>query len=109
MGPKLENGQSASAHVVLQKNGGDDVAGAVTASLGAELHFLVKEEGDDVGYEDDYRVENIKIVTGDYMFPRLLQPGRFNSIWEQLKAQGEETMQKLSLNHKSLEAAVEFT
>jgi len=104
---KLQYGQNASAYVVVQKNGGDEVAGAVTGSLGASLHFIVKEEGDDLGFEDDYPVENIQIVTGDYVCPRTLQPGQFKSIFEQLSAQGVESVQKLTLNFKSVESAVE--
>lgn len=104
---RLTYGQQASAHVVLRKNAGADVAGAVTGNFGATLRFTVKEDGDDLGYEDDYPVEAVCITTGDYMFPRPLQQGQFKSVWEQLSAQGVETTQKLSLNFKSLEAAVE--
>mmetsp|Transcript_92996 Transcript_92996/g.259075 ORF Transcript_92996/g.259075 Transcript_92996/m.259075 type:complete len:927 (+) Transcript_92996:124-2904(+) len=104
---KLEYGQNASAHVVLQKVGGGEMEGVVTGSLGAALHFIVKEEGDDLGYEDDYPVENVQITAGDYMFPRSLPQGQFKSVWEQLAAQGAESIQKLSLNFKSLEAAVD--
>jgi len=105
--PKLEYGQQASAHVVLRKAGGAEVAGAVAGKFGTALHFLVKEEGDDLGYEDDYPVEAVVVTTGDYMFPRPLQQGQFKSVWEQLTAQGVESTQKLSLNFRSLEAAVE--
>jgi len=104
---KLEYSQGASAHAVLKKNGGEEVAGAVTGSIQATLKFIVKEEGDDLGYDDDYPVEAVHITTGDYMFPRALQQGQFKSVWEQLAAQGAEAMQKLSLNFKSLESAVE--
>eukprot|EP00439_Symbiodinium_sp_Y106_P017329 s728_g2.t1 len=105
---KLEFGQNGSAHVVLRKNGGEDGAGVVSASLGASLRFIVKEEGDDLGYEDDYPVENVTISTGDYMFPRGLQSGQFRSVWEQLTAQGTEVTQKLSLNFKTLEMGVDW-
>jgi len=104
---KLEYGQSASAHAVLMKTGGEDTAGALTGSIQASLKFIVKEEGDDLGYDDDYPVEAVNITTGDYMFPRALQQGQFKSVWEQLLAQGVEATQKLSLNFKSLESAVE--
>jgi len=104
---KLEYNQQASAHVVLRKMGGEDVAGAVTGSFGAALKFLQKEDGDDLGFEDDYPVENVLITTGDYMFPMLLQQGQFKSVWEQLTAQGVEATQKLVLNFKNLDSAVE--
>jgi len=67
----------------------------------------VKEDGDDLGYEDDYPVENVQIGSGDYMFPRALAQGQFKSVWDQLAAQGAESMQKLCLNFKTLDAAVE--
>eukprot|EP00437_Effrenium_voratum_P041885 CAMPEP_0181477176 /NCGR_PEP_ID=MMETSP1110-20121109/42084_1 /TAXON_ID=174948 /ORGANISM="Symbiodinium sp., Strain CCMP421" /LENGTH=918 /DNA_ID=CAMNT_0023602475 /DNA_START=89 /DNA_END=2845 /DNA_ORIENTATION=- len=102
---KLEYGQNGSAHVLLQKNASE---GVVCGSLGAALRFIVKEEGDDLGYEDDYPVENVVIGTGDYMFPRSLQQGQFRSVWEQLTAQGTEVTQKLALNFRSLETGVDW-
>eukprot|EP00747_Dinoflagellata_sp_TGD_P221221 gnl/TRDRNA2_/TRDRNA2_93086_c2_seq1.p1 gnl/TRDRNA2_/TRDRNA2_93086_c2~~gnl/TRDRNA2_/TRDRNA2_93086_c2_seq1.p1 ORF type:complete len:165 (+),score=37.00 gnl/TRDRNA2_/TRDRNA2_93086_c2_seq1:40-495(+) len=77
--------------------------------MGAALHFINKEEGDDIGYPDDYSIENLTITVGDYMHPRPLQQGQFKSVWEQLASppQGSEATQKLSLNFKSLEAAVD--
>merc|ERR1711879_364264 len=70
--------------------------------------FIVKEEGDDLGYEDDYAVENVTITVGDYVFPRALPKGQFASVWEQMGAQGEESQAKLSLNFKTLETAVDY-
>merc|ERR1740121_2742890 len=104
---KLDYDQQASAYVVLQKLGGEESGGVVPGSFGAALRFIVKEEGDDLGYDDDMPVENISLVIGDYMFPRSLPQGQFKSVWEQLAAQGVEATQKLVLNYKSLEAAVE--
>jgi len=103
---RLDYGQQISLTVVLQKNSGDDRAGALLGNFGAKLSFLVKEEGDDLGYDDEYPLEGLEISTGDYMFPRQLPTGQFKSAWEQLTAQGSESTQKLSLNFKSLEAAV---
>ncbi|CAE8603112.1 unnamed protein product [Polarella glacialis] len=105
---KLEFGQASSAHVVLRKNGGDETAGVVTGRFGAALRFLVKEDGDDLGYEDDYPVEHVTITTGDFIAPKPIQAGQFKSVWEQLTAQGVEATQKLALNFKTLEAAVEY-
>lgn len=106
---KLEYGQGASAHVVLRKNqGGEESSGALPGTFGATLHFRVLEEGDDLGYEDDYPVENVVIGTGDFMNPRPLQNGQHKSGWEQLAAQGTECTQKLQLNFKSLESAVDY-
>merc|ERR1740121_2642898 len=104
---KLDYDQQASAYVVLAKQGGEDSAGVVPGNFGSSLRFIVKEDGDDLGYDDDYPMENIHIGTGDYMFPRALPQGQFKSVWEQMSAQGCENVQKLVLNYKSLEAAVD--
>ena len=37
------------------------------STFGAALKFLVKEEGDDLGYEDDYPIEKVTISVGDFM------------------------------------------
>jgi len=104
---KLENGQTASAHVVLQKVSAA-AAGATTGKFGVALHFMCKEEGDDVGYDDDYPVEKLSITVGDYMYGRALPPGQFKSVWEQMSAQGQQAEEKISLSFKSLEPAVEY-
>jgi len=98
--------QNASAYVVLEKVGADS-SGALSGTFGAALHFLLKEEGDDLGYDDDYPVEHIHITSGDYISPRPLPQGQFKSVEEQLKAQGVVQVQKLVLNYKSLETAAE--
>merc|ERR1712232_549052 len=105
---KLENGQHGSGNVVLRKLGAtEENAGALTGKFGCSLHFTCKEEGDDLGYEDDYPVEDVKITIGDYMYPKVLPQGQFKSVWEQLGTQGQEAQTKLSLNFKTLEQAVE--
>mmetsp|Transcript_49427 Transcript_49427/g.159522 ORF Transcript_49427/g.159522 Transcript_49427/m.159522 type:complete len:927 (+) Transcript_49427:119-2899(+) len=104
---KLDYGEQASAYVVLEKRGSEETAGAVVGAFGCALHYVIKEDGDDLGYEDDYPIENVTITTGDYLFSRALQQGQFKSVWEQLSVQGEEVTQKLVLNYKTLEAAVE--
>jgi len=103
---KLDFDQQASAYVVLAKHGAEE-HGVVPGNFGTTLRYLVKEDGDDLGYDDDMSIENIHVVTGDYMFPRTLPQGQFKSVWEQLGAQGTEATQKLVLNYKSLETAVE--
>jgi len=104
---RLAYGQQASAHVVLQKSAGDEVAGAVVGNFAASLHFIVKEDGDDLGYDEDYNLETVQVTMSDYMFPKALQTGHFKSNWEQLGKMGTETTQKLSLNYKTLNAAVD--
>jgi hypothetical protein len=99
--PKLENEQSASAYVVLAKVDESNLLG----SFGVALKFIVKEEGDDLGYDDDYPVENCTITVGDYMAPKGMPSGQFKSVWEQLA--GVETQKDMALNFKSTEAAVD--
>lgn len=105
---KLEYEEKGSAYVVLMKPGCDEVGGAVLGTFGAALHFVQKEEGDDLGYEDDYPVEAVSISVGDYMFPKSLPQGRFMSGWEALAAQGSEATDKRSLNFKTIESAVDY-
>lgn len=100
---KLEYNQQASAYYVLQKNNQETLAG----SFGAGLKFIVKEEGDDLGYEDDYPVEKISLTVGDYMSPKGLPVGQFKSVWEQLATNGVESTKDMSLNFKTTEAAVD--
>eukprot|EP00929_Paragymnodinium_shiwhaense_P080799 TRINITY_DN4215_c1_g1_i1.p1 TRINITY_DN4215_c1_g1~~TRINITY_DN4215_c1_g1_i1.p1 ORF type:complete len:938 (+),score=324.72 TRINITY_DN4215_c1_g1_i1:105-2918(+) len=106
---RLENGQQASAHVVLAKaSAAEETAGALVGTFGAALKFIVKEEGDDLGYDDDYPVEKLKITIGDYMFPRAVPAGQFKSVWEQMGVQGQEAQEKMSLNFKTLQPAVDY-
>mmetsp|Transcript_26834 Transcript_26834/g.58346 ORF Transcript_26834/g.58346 Transcript_26834/m.58346 type:complete len:935 (+) Transcript_26834:218-3022(+) len=104
---KLDFGDQASAYIVLEKRGTAESAGATVGNFGVALHFIVKEDGDDLGYEDDYPVENIHIGVGDYIFGRHLQQGQWRTVWDQMAVQGHESLQKMVLNYKSLEAAVE--
>mmetsp|Transcript_26580 Transcript_26580/g.61038 ORF Transcript_26580/g.61038 Transcript_26580/m.61038 type:complete len:926 (+) Transcript_26580:127-2904(+) len=104
---KLDFNQGASAYIVLKKNLPPDSAGTVTASISATLNFLQKEDAGDLGFEDDYAIENVQLTVGDFISPRALQQGQFKSVWEQLGSQGTEAQQKFSLSLKSLEAAVE--
>jgi len=100
---KLEYEQKAAAYYVLQKQNEQVMAG----KFGAGLKFIVKEEGDDLGYEDDYPIENVTITVGDYMSPKGLPVGQFKSVWEQLATNGSEVQKDMSLNFKSTEAAVD--
>merc|ERR1712072_1250977 len=61
----------------------------------------------DAPLDDDYPVENVTITVGDYMSPRGMTQPQFDNLWEALQAQGEESIKKLELNYKSMEAAVE--
>eukprot|EP00913_Durusdinium_trenchii_P029811 g27936.t1 len=88
---RLEYGQNGSAHVLLRKNAGQDTGGVVPGSFAAALRFIVKEEGDDLGYEEPTSwfsgttgghqwhgdPASEVISTGDYIFARSLQQGQF--------------------------------
>jgi len=103
-----------STFIVLAKNTnqpellqGAPELGVLVGSFGGNLSFLVKEEGDDIGYEDEYSLEAIEISIGDYSTPRVLRSGEFSTIWDTLDTpNGHECSAKLSLNFKTLEAAV---
>jgi coatomer protein complex subunit gamma len=106
---KLDNGQNGSAYIMLRKVGANEEnAGALTGNFECALHFTCKEEGDDLGYEDDYPIERVKITVGDFIYPKALPAGQHKSLFEQLASQGHETQAKLSLNFKTLEQAVDY-
>jgi len=96
--------QSASAYIIIQKAQGLLVT---PGTFSATLHFTIKEDDDDIGYEDDYPIEGFTISTRDYVYPRSLPTGQFKASWESLAAQGFEVTTKLSLQYKSLDQAVE--
>jgi hypothetical protein len=104
--PKLVFEQKASSYSVLQKNTQNE-AGVLTGAFGAGLRFLMKEDGDDLGNDDDYPIEKVKITTGDFNNPRALPQGQFRSLWEEMGKQGAESTQKLLLPYKSIDSAVE--
>jgi len=97
---KLEYSQQASAYIVLAKKSQE-----FSASFACSLKYIVKEDGDDVGYEDDCPVDNATLALGDFMCPRGLPQGQHKSVWEQLGSSGTECQKDMSLNFKSIEAA----
>eukprot|EP00397_Hematodinium_sp_SG-2012_P002291 GEMP01002297.1.p1 GENE.GEMP01002297.1~~GEMP01002297.1.p1 ORF type:complete len:807 (+),score=146.51 GEMP01002297.1:405-2825(+) len=96
--------QNASAYLIYEKVQQNLVA---SGSFTANLVFLNKEDDDDLGYDDDAQLDGFAIATKDYIFPQLLPQGQFKAAWEKIGASGHEAQAKLSLNFKSLEAAVE--
>jgi len=96
--------QSASAYIVIQKAQGQLVT---SGQFTATLHFLMKEDADDMGFDDDYPVEGFSIETRDYVFPRALPQGQHKAQWDALGTSGSEALTKLALSYKSLEQAVE--
>ena len=59
-----------------------------TATFTNTLKFVVKDcdpttgEPDEEGYEDEYQVEDIDVLTGDYIQPTYIS--NFAEVWEQL-------------------------
>ncbi|XP_055381634.1 uncharacterized protein LOC129612154 [Condylostylus longicornis] len=73
-------------------------------SFAVSLNYVVKEDGDDFGYNDSYALEPISISIADYVVPRGLRSGQFKSQWNLLA--GFEALGKLSLNYRSMETAI---
>ena len=75
--------------------------GYPTCSFTNVLKFTSKEidpatgEPEEEGYEDEYQVEDLELVTGDYVVPAFA--GSFDNIWEQVGAAGEEATETYSL------------
>lgn len=104
---KLNYGDNGSAYVCLKSVGGEtDEVNVRCGTLGASLKYLVYEGEDDVGYEDGFPLEKIVISMADYMSPKALPQGQHKSLWEEMSKAAEAT-QKLQLNYKSPEVAVE--
>ena len=79
----------------------------VATSFTNVLKFTSREidpttgEPDTEGYEDEYQVEDLDLVGGDFVLPAFA--GSFDHIWEQAGANGEEASETLQLsNTKSI-------
>jgi len=96
--------QNASAFVVFEKVQQTLVA---AGSFTPVLRFLNKEDEDDLGYDDDAKLDGFSIATKDFIFPQMLPQGQFKAAWDKLEKSGHTSEAKLSLNFKSLETAVE--
>eukprot|EP01071_Lankesteria_metandrocarpae_P013303 Lankesteria_metandrocarpae@DN700_c0_g1_i1.p1 len=115
---------SDSAYVVLKKldtNAGSNVDGSMATSSGSQLmcialpvgtftvnvQFIAKECGDDIGFEDEYSAEDVRVLIGDYAVPRVVRTGEYRVRWDKMKSEGcLEEMSKLSLNFKTIDRAV---
>ncbi|PHJ19894.1 coatomer gamma 2-subunit protein [Cystoisospora suis] len=112
----LEFNQTFPCFVLLKRNclsvGGDGGERGFdelqTGSLQAVLSFVLKEAGDDIGYEDQYPIEPVVISIGNYIAPKMLRQGEFKVLWDSLEPSrgGFEVVGKFSLSFKSLESAV---
>ncbi|KFH17057.1 putative coatomer gamma 2-subunit protein [Toxoplasma gondii MAS] len=109
--PALGLEQTLPCFVLLKRlgagEGGQRAQNAETGALAAVLSYILKEAGDDIGYEDEYPVEPVVVTIGNYIAPKALRQGEFKVMWNSLSSpQGAEAVGKFCLNFRSLEAAV---
>ncbi|KAF8542222.1 putative coatomer subunit gamma [Trichophaea hybrida] len=78
------------------------------------LKFTSKEidpasgEPEKEGYEDEYQVEDLELVSGDYLVPAFA--GNWDNVWEQVGAAGEEATESYALGTglKGIQEAVDL-
>ncbi|KMU88125.1 coatomer subunit gamma-2 [Coccidioides immitis H538.4] len=108
--PKLMTNEPGIVYVAFKKVD-DDTSFAVTSFTNV-LKFTSKEidpttgEPEETGYEDEYQVEDLDLVGSDYVIPAF--SGSFDSIWDELATDGEESSETLQLsNMKGIQDATE--
>lgn len=95
----LSYGEGKSAFTVLARQKATPVG-----TFSASLHFAQHEDGDEVGFPDDFPIENVRVAMGDYIGARALPLGQFPRAWETLSM--NERVQKYALTYRTLDAAV---
>ncbi|KAF8820172.1 coatomer gamma subunit [Cardiosporidium cionae] len=71
------------------------------------LCYVVKDRDDDLGFEDEYAVEQLTLSITDCLAPHFLRGGDFKVQWDYLEGRHTEQVAKFSLQFKSLNIAVE--
>ena len=99
--PSLGFAEGKSAFTVLARR-----KQVSTASFPASLHFMQREDGDPVGFPDDFPIEPVKVGMGDYISGRQLPTGQFLRAWDTIGGNGIERVQKYALSYRTLEATV---
>jgi coatomer protein complex subunit gamma len=94
-------GEGKSAFTIFERR-----SAYPTGTFQASLHFMQREDGDPVGFPDNFPVDHVKILMSDYISPRPLPVGQFPNAWETLGQRGAERVQKYGLNYRSLESTV---
>ncbi|OZJ04153.1 hypothetical protein BZG36_03121 [Bifiguratus adelaidae] len=80
------------AYVAFKKPSAEETP---LATFGCTMTFVVKDcdpatgEPDEEGYAEEYQLEDVELLMGDYILPSYL--GTFNSVWEQMGAENEMT------------------
>ncbi|CAG8444222.1 9166_t:CDS:10 [Diversispora eburnea] len=88
--PKLPYDQPGSAYVAFRRINPEE---CTLGSFSNTLKFVVKDcdpstgEHDEEGYEDEYMVEDVEIVTGDYILSTYLSD--FQGSWDELGEDGQ--------------------
>nr|KMM64639.1 coatomer subunit gamma [Coccidioides posadasii RMSCC 3488] len=108
--PKLMTNEPGIVYVAFKKV--DDDTSFAATSFTNVLKFTSKEidpttgEPEETGYEDEYQVEDLDLVGSDYVIPAF--SGSFDSIWDELATDGEESSETLQLsNMKGIQDATE--
>jgi coatomer subunit gamma len=93
----LPTNEPGTVYVAFKKTQGESF---VTSSFSNTLKFTSKEidpttgEPEEVGYEDEYEIEDLDLTGADYVVPAYA--GSFDNIWEQ--ANGDEASETLQLS-----------
>jgi coatomer protein complex subunit gamma len=101
-------GEKSNNFVVLKMS---DESAYAAVTCGCQLMFKMVQvnpatgevEGDEDGYDEEYPLEDLDILTRDFMAK--FQVGDFRRVWEQLGTDGE-VLEKFALQFKKLEEAV---
>ncbi|WEW60558.1 coatomer subunit gamma [Emydomyces testavorans] len=108
--PKLATNEPGIVYVAFKKIG-DENSYPITSFTNV-LKFTSKEidpttgEPEETGYEDEYQVEDLDLTGSDYVIPAF--SGSFDSIWNELATNGEESSETLQLsNMKGIHDATE--
>lgn len=109
--PKLAQDEVGTIWVSFKRTSEE---GYPTGSITNVLKFTSKEidpasgEPEESGYEDEYQVEDLEILPGDYLVPAFA--GSWDNVWEQVGAAGEEATESYALGTdvKGIQEAVEL-
>ena len=101
-------GEKVNCFVVLKRS---EEGGFAAVTCACQLMFKMVQvnpatgevEGDEDGYDEEYPLEDLDILTRDYMAK--FQVGDFRRVWEQMGTDGE-VMEKFALQFKKLEEGV---
>jgi coatomer protein complex subunit gamma len=99
--PTIAFGEGKSGFTVLARR-----TATATATFPASFHFMQREDGDPMGFPDDFPIEHVKVQVSDYVNPRPLPSGHFPRAWDAFGDPQLERVQKYALTYRSLEATV---